>query len=139
MVDQRCEDHVNMIGHNDRGPQVESLPVMVQTAFPHDGAHKLRKNPPMISAERNEMLPAVALQMRKLSPIKSPRHEGLMWGQPSSAVRGAKLRLLKSNGNDRSIGFGSCINSCPISDWESWKGTPGELHSPGQPRTAVPT
>jgi len=84
-----------MIGHHDGDPHVESLPVMMQTAFQHDGADKLKKNPPAISTERNEMLPVIALKMRKLSPIKSPLHKGCMWGQPSSAVRGAKLRSLK--------------------------------------------
>jgi len=66
---------VNVIGHHDGDPQVESLPVMMQTAFQHDGADKLRKNPPAISTERNEMLPVIALKMRKLSAIKSPRHK----------------------------------------------------------------
>src|SRR5580658_4531029 len=46
---------------------------------------------------------------------------------------------LKSSGNCGAVGVGSFINSCPVSDWERLPGERGELHSPGQPRAAVPT
>jgi hypothetical protein len=64
-----------MIRHYDSDPQVESLPVMMQTAFQHDGADKLRKNPPAIRTERNKVLVVITLKMRKLSTIKSLRHK----------------------------------------------------------------
>lgn len=66
---------MNMIGHHDRDPQVESFAVMMQTAFQHDGADKLRKDPPVIGAEGDEVLFVITLKMRKLSAIKSPRHK----------------------------------------------------------------
>ena len=75
LVDQRREDHMNMIGHHDRDPQVDSLPVMMQTALQHDRTHTLRKHPAPISAERDEMLFVITLKMRKLSTIKSLRHK----------------------------------------------------------------
>ena len=65
---------MNMIGHYDSDPQIESLPVVVQTAFQHDRPHALRQNPTVISAECYEVRLIVALKMRKLSTIKSLRH-----------------------------------------------------------------
>jgi len=75
LVGQRREDHVNMIGHYHSDPQVESLPVMMQTAFQHDGTHTLRQNPTAISTECHEVRLIIALKMRKLSTIKSQRHK----------------------------------------------------------------
>jgi hypothetical protein len=66
---------VNVIGHHDSDPQVESLPIMMQTAFQHDRAHKFRKYPPPIGAEGDEVLFVITLKVRKLSAIKSPRHK----------------------------------------------------------------
>jgi hypothetical protein len=64
-----------MIGHYDSDPQIESLPVMMQTAFQHDSTHTLRKHQPPISAERDEMLLVITLKMGKLSAIKSLGHK----------------------------------------------------------------
>src|SRR5580700_11706982 len=55
---------------------------------------------------------------------KKPEAQGCMWGQPSSAVRGAKLRL-KSSGCCEGEGFGSHLNSGRTPDWESGRGNPG--------------
>jgi len=63
----------------------------VQAGFQDDGTYTGRKHPPEIGAECYKMLPVIALKMRKLPAIKA-RGIGFMWGQPPSAVRGAKLR-----------------------------------------------
>jgi len=68
---------MNMVRHDDSHFEVELLPVVVQTAFKHDGAHGSRKYPATVSAERNKMLAVINLEMRQLSAIKSLRHKGL--------------------------------------------------------------
>jgi len=82
-----------MIGHDNRDPEVELDTVVVQAAFEHEETYSLGENPAVIGAESHEMLLIIALKMRKLPPVKSLWHSGLvMWGQSPSAVRGAKLR-----------------------------------------------
>ena len=51
----------------------------------------------MIGAEGYEMLFVVPLKVRKLSTVESLRHRIArnMWGQPHSAVRGAKVRYVE--------------------------------------------
>ena len=65
---------MNMIRHYYGDTEIELRPVVVQTAFEHDRTHVLRKNPPMISTKCYEVLPVIALKMRKLSPIESLWH-----------------------------------------------------------------
>ena len=75
-IDERSEDQVNMIRHDNRHLEVELVTVVVETACKHDGPHASGKNPPPISAEGNKMLPIVDLQMRQLPTIKRLRHKG---------------------------------------------------------------
>src|SRR5258708_25707988 len=70
-VDQRSEDHVNMIRHHDRDSQVEFLSIVVPTAFEHDGTHALRNSPAVIGAECHKVLLVVTLSGGELSPIKA--------------------------------------------------------------------
>jgi hypothetical protein len=77
VIDQRSEDQVNVIRHDDRDLEVEPLLVVVQTACEHDGAHVSRQYPAMVSAEGHKMLCVIDLKMRQLSAIKSLRHRGL--------------------------------------------------------------
>jgi hypothetical protein len=69
-----------MIRHHHCDPKVDLRPVIVQTAFEHNRTYKLRKNPTMISAERDEVLPVIALKMRKLPTIESLGHTWLNVG-----------------------------------------------------------
>jgi len=73
LVDQRRENHGNMIRHHHRDAKVELCSIVAQTAFQHDGRHTLRKNPTSIGAECHEMLLVIASKMRKLPAIKSLR------------------------------------------------------------------
>ena len=77
VIDQRSEDQVNVIRHDDRDLEVEPLLVVVQTACEHDGAHVSRQYPAMVSAEGHKMLCVIDLKMRQLSAIKSLRNRGL--------------------------------------------------------------
>ena len=95
IVNERGEDQVNVIRHDDGDFEIELLFVVVQTACERDRSHASRKNPATVSAEGHKMLRIVDLKMRQLPAIKSLRHRRFMWGQPPSAVRGAKLRWFR--------------------------------------------
>jgi|SRR5580704_328607 hypothetical protein len=75
LVDERREDEVNVIRHHNSDKQVEFNSVVVKAALEHDRTDAFRKNPPVISTESDEMLPVIALKMRKLSTIKSLPHK----------------------------------------------------------------
>jgi hypothetical protein len=55
----------------------------VQTAFEHDRTHLPRKSLPAIAAECHNVLPVVALKMRKLSTDRNLRRR-FLWGDRSS-------------------------------------------------------
>ena len=74
LINQRREDHVNMIRHDYSAAKVELNSVVMQTAIEDNLPHMFRKNPPVLRAESYKVLPIIALQMRKLPSIKSLRH-----------------------------------------------------------------
>src|SRR5271157_738473 len=96
-VYQRREDHMHMIRHHDRDAQIESLSVVMETAFQYAGTHRLWKDPSVIGAEGHEVLAVIALEVRKLSAVESLGHdtayEVRMWGQPPPAVRRSEAPL----------------------------------------------
>jgi hypothetical protein len=63
-----------MIRHNNTDAQIEFLSVVMPTAFQNDSPNELRKNPPALSAECHEVLPVVALKMRKPSTVEGLWH-----------------------------------------------------------------
>src|ERR1700678_3996782 len=73
-IDEWREDRVNVVRHHHRDTEIKLHSVVVQAAAQHNGPHELRKNPPMLSAKCDEVLPVIALKMRKPSPIKTPSH-----------------------------------------------------------------
>jgi hypothetical protein len=93
MVHQRREDQMNVIRHDDRNAQIKFLSVVMQAAFQNGGPYSLRKNPSTMSTKCYEVLPLVALQVRKLPAIESLRHRfgQIVWGPPRLSG-GAKLR-----------------------------------------------
>src|SRR6266576_3344801 len=92
IVNERGEDQVHVSRHDDCDLEVKFFSVVVQTACEHDRSHVSRQYPAMVGAERHKMPRIIDLKMRQLPAIKSLRHRRFMWGQPPSAVRGAKLR-----------------------------------------------
>ncbi|MFZ1051656.1 MAG: hypothetical protein WBP65_23525 [Candidatus Sulfotelmatobacter sp.] len=54
-----------MIRHRDSNTQIKFRPVGMKTAFQNNLTHTLRKNPPMMGAERYKVLSVIALKMRK--------------------------------------------------------------------------
>jgi hypothetical protein len=105
LVDQRCEDHVNMIWHHDSNSEIEHLSVIVETTLQHLGSHAFRKNPSVISAECYKVLPIVPLKMRKLSAIKSLRHRFYV-GTAALGCPAERSSAMKSSRNGRAVGFG---------------------------------
>ena len=94
VVSQRGKDQMNMIRHHHGDAEVELLSIVMQAGFENDRTNALRKRPPPLRAKSHKMLSVFHLKMRKLSPIKSPRHKGkVMWGQPPPAVRRSKAPL----------------------------------------------
>src|SRR6266576_188341 len=77
VIDERSEDQVNMIRHDDCDLEVKFFSVVVQTACERDRSHASRKNPATVSAEGDKMLRIVDRKMRQLPAIKSMRHGGL--------------------------------------------------------------
>jgi hypothetical protein len=73
-IDQRRENQMNVIGHDDRRVQVEGVLILMQAAIECDLASAVGKNPSMVCAEGQKMRLVVALQMGKIAPIKRLRH-----------------------------------------------------------------
>lgn len=76
VIDERSEDQVNVIRHDDRDLEVELLLVVMQAACEHDRSHSRKKSPPPISAKCDKMLRIIDLKMRQLPAVKSLRHRG---------------------------------------------------------------
>jgi hypothetical protein len=65
---------MNVIGHDNRRVQIDSALILVQTAVQRDLPSTLRKNPSTVCAERQKMWFVIALQVRKIAPVKRLRH-----------------------------------------------------------------
>ncbi len=129
-VNQRREDHVNMIRHHNSDTEIEFHPVIVKAALQHNRTCPIRKHPPPVSAECYKMLPVIALKMRKLSAIESLRHRFYVGTAAPGCPRSEAPLCLKSIRSGGALGIASCKNSCPISDRENWRGNPGERARP---------
>ena len=129
-----------MIRHHDNNAEVELDFVVIQAAVQHTRAHILRKYPPAVSAECDEVLMVINLEVRKLPTIKSLRHGSKMWGQPPSAVRRSEAPLCMVGQDGRNAYAFLSAAVAPSSTLGNAGGEcAGELRSPGQPRAAVPT
>ena len=94
-IDQRREDHVNMIGHHDSHLEIKSHSAVVQARIQDELPNLPRKYPAMIGAEGQKMWFFVALKMRKLPSVKSLRHRRCSCGDSRPRLScGAKLRLV---------------------------------------------
>jgi hypothetical protein len=65
---------MHVIGHNHRDLQIEKPAIIMQAGVQNDRSNTWRKNPSVISAEGDKVGLVVALEMRKLPPIKGLRH-----------------------------------------------------------------
>ena len=82
-----------MIRHHNRNPKIELGCVVMQAAFQDDRPRRFGKNPPMVGAEGNKVLPIIDLKMRKLPTVKSLRHKRWRCGDSRPRLSGgAKLR-----------------------------------------------
>ncbi len=77
---------MNVVGHHDSNLEIESIPVVMKTAFEHDGSDRLREHPSVVSTERDEMGLVIDLKMRQLPAIKSMRHIKRMYLEPHPTV-----------------------------------------------------
>jgi hypothetical protein len=66
---------MNVIGHDHRNFQIEINSVVMQAAVEHNLPHGFREMPSLIGTEADEVGLIIALQMWKLSSIKSLRHK----------------------------------------------------------------
>jgi hypothetical protein len=91
VVDERCKDQMNMVGHHNRDTKVEFLSVIMQARFEDKRPNARRKDPATVGAEGHEMLFVIDLEMRKLPAVESLGHRVYV-GTAAFGCPGAKLR-----------------------------------------------
>jgi hypothetical protein len=116
-VDCGSKDQMHVVRHDNSSFQVELRTVIVQTTFKNDMSNPLRQNPTFVSAESYEVGLVVALQMRKLPPIKCLRHREPV-GTAAPAVRRSEAPLLLML-TERSVGVNVRMRSTANSDSNS--------------------
>jgi hypothetical protein len=82
---------VYVIGHNHSDVEIHALVVLMETSIQYDETDLFGKDPVLVSAESEKVRFGVSLQMRKLTAIKSPRHDSCGDSRPRLSG-GARLR-----------------------------------------------
>ncbi len=75
-VELRCEDHVNMVGHDHCDSEAISAFVIMHAGSQNDVPSPVRKFPTKLGAEGDEMWRAVALHMGQIATIEL--HPGIL-------------------------------------------------------------
>jgi hypothetical protein len=66
-VDQRGEDHVRVVGHDHHSVEINLPLIFVEAGIEHHGARPIGEQPPLVSAEGEEVRLEVTLKMRKIA------------------------------------------------------------------------
>ena len=70
LIDSRCENQVDMIGHDYSGIQLISKAIIMANRFEHNVTRPFRQSPPIFGSERDKVALPIALQMRQISSVK---------------------------------------------------------------------
>jgi len=98
LVYERSENQVHVVGHDHGYIQINFRAVVMGTAAKHDQARFRRQGPALAGGECDEMPFVVALQVRKIAPVKCHTHVGAAEGgcplsRQNTTKRGSRGRL----------------------------------------------